>query len=169
MPRTTTLKGKPLNLAGEEVKVGHKAPDAMLKKSLVESTRISDTAGKTRIFSVVPSLDTPVCAEQTRRFFKEAVNVPNAQIFTVSCDLPPAQSRFCAAEGLDPSRVGFLSDHKDVDFGQKFGVLIPDLRILSRAVFVVDAAGNVRHAEYVPEVANHPNYDAALAAAKAAG
>ncbi|MDX2198873.1 MAG: thiol peroxidase [Phycisphaerae bacterium] len=168
MSRTTTLKGKPLNLAGPELKVGAKAPDAMLKKSLVDGLKISETSGKTRIFSVVPSLDTPVCAEQTRRFFKEATALPNVQIYTVSCDLPVAQSRFCGAEQIDTAKVTPLSDHKDVDFGQKYGVLLPDLRILSRAVFVVDKSDTLRYVEYVPEVANHPNYEAVLAAAKAA-
>ncbi|NOT00298.1 MAG: thiol peroxidase [Phycisphaerales bacterium] len=166
MARTCTLKGKPLTLAGNALKVGDKAPDATLKKSLVDSIKISDTTGSVRIFSVVPSLDTPVCAEQTRRFFKSATDLPNVKIFTISCDLPTAMARFCGAESIDKERMPVLSDHKDAGFGQAWGTLIPDLRIQSRAVFVVDKNDVIKHVEYVPEVADHPNYDAVLAAAK---
>lgn len=166
MSRTCTLKGNPLDLAGPELKVGDTAPDAVLKKSLVDDFKISESAGKARIFSVVPSLDTPVCAEQTRRFNKEVANLPNVNFFTISCDLPVAMSRFCGAEGINTERMKTLSDHKDTSFGQAYGVLIPKLRILSRAVFVVDAGNKLRYVEYVPEVANHPNYEAILACVK---
>ncbi len=167
MPRSVTLKGNPLNLAGPELKVGDKAPDATLKKDLKTATRLSETAGRPRILSVVPSLDTPVCALQTKRFFEEAAKLPNVTIYTISCDLPTAQGRFCAAEGISPEKVVMLSDHKDVDFGTKYGTLIPDLRVECRAVFVVDKQDVLRYVEYVPEVANHPNYDAILACARA--
>lgn len=166
MSRTCTLKGNPLDLAGPELKVGDAAPEAVLKKSLVDDFKISESAGHARIFSVVPSLDTPVCAEQTRRFNKEVANLPNVNFFTVSCDLPVAMSRFCGAEGINTERMKTLSDHKETSFGQAYGVLIPKLRILSRAVFVVDASNKLRYVEYVPEVANHPNYDAILACVK---
>lgn len=166
MARTCTLKGNPLALEGPELKVGDTAPDATLKKSLVDDFKLSEARGKPRIYSVVPSLDTPVCAEQTRRFNKEVANLPNVQFFTISCDLPVAMSRFCGAESINTERMKTLSDHKLNDFGKKYGTLIPDLRIESRAVFVVDANDKLRYVEYVPEVANHPNYDAILACAK---
>src|SRR5262245_4435745 len=167
MPRTTTLKGNPLNLTGPELKVGDKAPDATIKKDLVTNVKVSETRGKNRIFSVVPSLDTPVCALQTKRFFEEATKLPNVSIFTISTDLPPAQARFCTAEGIDREKLTVWSDHKDASFGQAYGTLVPDLRIESRAVFVVDKNDVIRYVEYVPEIASHPNYEAALAAAKA--
>lgn len=166
MARQTTLKGNPLALAGPELKVGDKAPDATLKKDLVSSLKLSETRGKNRIFSVVPSLDTPVCALQTKRFFEEAIKLPNVSVYTISVDLPPAQNRFCAAEGIDREKFTLLSDHKDTSFGQAYGTLVPELRIESRAVFVVDKNDVIRYVEYVPEIANHPNYDAALACAR---
>ncbi len=166
MGRTTTLKGNPLALAGNEVKVGDKAPDATLRKSLVEDQKLSELPAKARIYSVVPSLDTPVCAQQTKRFNEEAANLPNVDFYTISCDLPMAMGRFCGAEGIDPEKVHSLSDHKYTEFGQAYGTLVSDLRVLSRAVFVVDKEGVLRYVEYVPEIAEHPNYDAALACAK---
>lgn len=162
MARTVTLKGNPLTLAGAELKVGDKAPDARLRKDLTTDVRISETNGKTRIFSVVPSLDTSVCATQTKRFNQEAANLPDVTIYTISCDLPMAQKRFCESAGINPERVVTLSDHRETAFGQAYGTLIPDLRILSRALFVVDAGGTIRHVEYVPEIATEPNYEAAL-------
>ncbi len=162
MARTVTLKGKPLNLEGPQIAVGQKAPNATLKKSLVEDFKLADTTGKVRILSVVPSLDTPVCAMQTRRFNQEATKLTNVDIYTISVDLPPAQARFCGAEGIDVNRLKVFSDHKDLAFGKAFGTLIPDLRIECRAIFVLDKDDTVRHVEYVSEVANEPNYDAAL-------
>jgi len=164
--RTCTLKGKPLNLDGPELKVGEKAPDATLKKSLVDSIKLSETQGKTRIFSVVPSLDTPVCALQTKRFNEEAAKLPNVSFYTISCDLPTAQGRFCGAEGIDRERLIVLSDHYDGSFGKAYGTLIRDLRVECRAAFVIDITGTIRYVEYVPEVANHPNYDSIIACAK---
>jgi len=160
------LKGKALTLDGPELKAGDKAPDAALKKSLVDSIKLSETQGKTRIFSVVPSLDTPVCALQTKRFNEEATKLPNVSFYTISCDLPTAQARFCGAEGIDRERIVVLSDHYDASFGKAYGTLIRDLRVECRAAFVVDKTGTIRYAEYVPEVANHPNYDAILACAQ---
>jgi thiol peroxidase len=166
MSRSTTMKGNPLPLEGPELKTGDPAPDATLAKSLAEALKISETGGKTRILSVVPSLDTPVCALQTKRFNEEAANLANVDFYTISCDLPTAQARFCGAEGIDPERIKVLSDHKDTEFGRAYGTLIPALRVHCRAVFVLDASGTIRHAEYVPEIADHPNYDAVLACAR---
>ena len=166
MNRSCTLKGNQLALEGPELKVGDAAPDATLRKDLVTDVRVSDTGGKPRIFSVVPSLDTPVCAEQTRRFNKEIASLPDVAFYTISCDLPTAQARFCGAEGIDTEKFRVLSDHKDVSFGRAYGTLIPELRLECRALFVLDADDKLRYVEYVPEVAEHPNYDAALACAK---
>lgn len=169
MARQTTLKGNPLNLEGPELKVGDKAPDARLKKSLVDDFRISQGSGHVRLISVVPSLDTPVCAEQTKRFNQEASAMPNVQFYTVSVDLPPAQARFCGAAGIDQNRLTVLSDHLDCAFGKAYGTLIPNLRINCRALFVLDKNDTIRHVEYVKEVAEHPNYDAALTALRSLG
>lgn len=166
MARTVTLKGNPLELAGEAVHVGSTAPDAVLKSDLVTDFRISQSAGKVRVISVVPSLDTPVCAMQTKRFNEEASKLSGVDFFTVSVDLPPAQKRFCGAEGIDPERIKVLSDHKDTDFSRAYGTLIPALRISCRAVFVLDKQNIVRYAEYVPEIAEQPNYDAVLSAVR---
>jgi thioredoxin-dependent peroxiredoxin len=164
--RTCTLKGKPFALAGPELKAGDKAPEATLKKGLLDSVRISETSGKPRIFSVVPSLDTPVCAIQTKRFNEEAGKLTGVSMYTVSCDLPTAQARFCGAEGIDREKMQTLSDHVDTSFGKAWGTLVPDLRIECRAVFVVDKDNVIRYAEYVAEIADQPNYDAVLTAAK---
>lgn len=165
--RTCTLKGAELALDGPELKVGDIAPDATVRKDLLTDITLSQASGKARIYSVVLSLDTPVCAEQTKRFNEEMANLPEVDFFTISCDLPVAQARFCGAESIDTDRVTFLSDHKDIEFGTKYGTLVPSLRILCRAVFVVDAGGKLAYVEYVPEIAEHPDYDAILACAKA--
>ena len=166
MTRTCTLKGNALNLAGNALKVGDTAPDATLKKDLATAVKVSELGGNVRILSVVPSLDTPVCAEQTKRFNEEAAKLPNVDFITISCDLPPAQARFCGAENIDTDRIQVLSDHQDVNFGSTYGTLIPDLRIQSRAVFVIGSDNTIKYAEYVPEVADHPDYDAILECAK---
>lgn len=162
MARQVTLKGKPVDLEGPQLEAGMKAPDAVLKKSLADTLKLSEAQGSVRLISVVPSLDTPVCAAQTKRFNEEASKFPNVRFFTVSTDLPPAQARFCGAEGIDADRLTVLSDHYDCAFGKAWGTLIPALRIEARALFVVDAQGVIRHAEYVPEVTEHPDYDKAL-------
>jgi thiol peroxidase len=167
MARTVTLKGNPLTLTGPQLKPGDPAPDATLRKDLVSDYRLSESRGKLRIFSVVPSLDTPVCAAQTRRFNEAAAQLTNVQLFTISADLPVAQKRFCGAENINPEKLMMLSDHKETAFGLAYGTLIPELRILCRAVFVVGPDDTIRYAEYVPEIAQEPNYDAVLAAAKA--
>jgi thiol peroxidase len=119
-----------------------------------------------RIFSVVPSLDTPVCDAQTKRFNDEAGKLPNLTVYTISMDLPFAQKRWCGAFGVD--HVKMVSDHREGSFGQAYGTLIKESRIMSRAIFVLDGANVIRHVEYVKEMGDHPNYEAALAAAKSA-
>ena len=159
-----TFGGNPLTLAGNEIKVGAKAPDFYALNSKLQPVKLSDFDGKVRIISVFPSIDTPVCAAQTRRFNVEAANLGDVQILTVSCDLPFALGRFCAAEGIDKEIT--LSDHKELDFGLKYGFAIDELRLLSRGVVVVDKDGVVKHVEYVKEVTDEPDYDSAIEAVK---
>jgi thiol peroxidase len=162
----TTLKGNPLTLVGPELKAGDAAPDFALVDNGLKPVTLKDTGTQVRIISVVPSLDTPVCDAQTKRFNEEAAKLPDLSIITVSMDLPFAQKRWCNDFQVD--KVKMLSDHKDGSFGSNYGTLIKELRIESRAIFVVDHNNKVVHAEYVKEVADHPNYEAALAAAKGA-
>jgi thiol peroxidase len=164
--RTTTLKGNPLVLAGPELKVGEQAPDFEVVDSSLQTVNLQKTGTGVRVFSVVPSLDTPVCDAQTKRFEDEAGKLPGVQIYTVSMDLPFAQKRWCGSFGIN--RVTMLSDHRTGSFGQRYGTLIPDLRIESRAIFVLDGQNKLKHVEYVKEVGEHPNYEAALEAARAA-
>jgi len=163
-PGSVTLKGKPFTLLGPELKIGDKAPDFVAVGRDLKPVTLADTKGKIRVFSVVPSLDTPVCDAQTRRFNQEAANLPNVGVYTISMDLPFGQSRWCAAAGVD--KVTMLSDHKDGSFGASYGTLIKELRLDSRAIFVVDENDIIRYIEYVREVATHPSYDAALEATK---
>ena len=163
-PAATTLKGNPLTLIGPELKAGDDAPDFNLVDKGLKPVTLKDTGDHVRIFSVVPSLDTPVCDAQTKKFNEAAAQLPDVDIFTVSMDLPFAQSRWCGAFGVD--RVKMLSDHREGSFGSHYGTLIKELRIESRAIFVVDQKNRIRHAEYVKEVADFPNYEAALAAAR---
>jgi thioredoxin-dependent peroxiredoxin len=165
-PGATTLRGDPKTLIGPELKPGDAAPDFQVVDNNLKPVSLADTGRKVRIFSVVPSLDTPVCDAQTKRFNEEAGKLPNVEIFTVSMDLPFAQKRWCGAFGVD--KVKMLSDHRDGSFGASFGTLIKELRIESRAIFVVDEANTIQHAEYVKEVADFPNYESALAAARRA-
>ncbi len=164
-PGATTMRGKPLTLIGPELKTGSKAPDFEVVGDGLQSTTLASTGSNVRIFSVVPSLDTPVCDAQTKRFNEEAAKLPGVEIYTVSMDLPFAQKRWCGAYGID--KVKMLSDHRTGSFGEHYGTLIKDLRIESRAIFVVDKDNTIKHVEYVKEVADHPNYEAALAAARA--
>jgi len=158
----TTLKGNPMTLVGPELKAGDTAPDFSMVDGSLKEVTLSGTGNTTRIFSVVPSLDTPVCDAQTKRFNEESVKLPGVDIYTVSMDLPFAQKRFCNSFAVD--HVKMLSDHKDGSFGQAYGTLIKELRILSRAIFVVGPDNKIKYVEYVPEVGSHPNYDAVLAA-----
>jgi thioredoxin-dependent peroxiredoxin len=158
-----TLMGNPQTLIGPEIKKGDQAPDFKMVDNGLKPVALGDTKG-VRIFSVVPSLDTPVCDAQTRRFNEEAAKMPHVEIYTISMDLPFAQKRWCGAFGID--KVKMLSDHRDASFGQNYGTLIKDVRLECRAIFVVDGAGVVQHAEYVNEVASHPNYEGALDVAR---
>jgi thiol peroxidase len=155
-----------MTVLGPELKAGDAAPDFHAIDDSLKPVDLAATGHDVRIFSVVPSLDTPVCDIQTKRFNDEASKLPSLTIYTFSMDLPFAQKRWCGAFGVD--RIKMVSDHREGSFGQAYGTLIKELRIMSRAIFVVDKNNIVRHAEYVKEVADHPNYDAALAAAKAA-
>lgn len=168
MERTgaTTLNGNPLTLIGPELKTGDAAPDFEAVDKTLKAVNLKSTGGNVRIFSVVPSLDTPVCDIQTKRFNEEAAKLPQVKIYTVSMDLPFAQSRWCGAFGVD--HLTMLSDHRSGSFGEHYGTLIKDLRIESRAIFVLDKNDKLVHVEYVKEVADHPNYDAALQAARTA-
>jgi thiol peroxidase len=163
-PGATTLMGNPKTLVGPELKAGDAAPDFTATDPSMKPVTLSDTGHSVRIFSVIPSLDTPVCDAQTKRFNDEIVKIPGVEVFTISADLPFAQKRWCGAFGVD--NVKMLSDYKDASFGENYGTLIKDMRILSRAIFVVDKDNTIRYAEYVKEVADHPDYDAALNAAK---
>ena len=164
-PGATTLKGNPLTLVGPELKPGDKAPDFEVVDLTLSPVNLAATGNSVRIFSVVPSLDTPVCDAQTKRFNEEAAKLPGVDIYTISMDLPFAQKRWCGAFGVD--RVKMLSDHRSASFGTNYGTLIKELRIECRAIVVVDKDNVIRHVEYVKEVGDHPNYEAALAAARA--
>ncbi|GIP37994.1 putative thiol peroxidase [Paenibacillus sp. J31TS4] len=160
-----TFKGNPITLVGTEVKVGDQAPDFKISKSLVEDASLSDYAGKVKLISVVPSLDTGVCDAQTRRFNEEAAKLgDNVVILTISVDLPFAQSRWCGAAGVD--KVVTLSDYKNRSFGKAYGVLIEEFQLLMRSIFVIDAEGKVQYVEYLGEMTEHPNYEAAIEAVK---
>jgi len=143
----TTMRGNPLTLIGPELKAGDKAPDFKLVDNSLKNVTLADTGHNVRIISVVPSLDTPVCDAQTKRFNEEAAKLPGVDILTVSMDLPFAQKRWCGAFGVD--KVKMLSDHRDGSFGSNYGTLIKDLRIESRAIFVLDQSNTIRHVEYV--------------------
>ena len=160
-----TMKGNPLTLLGEEVKVGQSAPDITLVANDLSEVKLSSFKGKKMIIAAVPSLDTGVCDTETKRFNAEAAKLgPDVVIVTVSTDLPFAQKRWCGAAGVN--QVKTLSDHRDVAFGTAYGVLIKGLRILARAIFVVDPKGTVQYIELVKEVTTEPNYPAALEAVK---
>ncbi|CCH48090.1 thiol peroxidase [Pseudodesulfovibrio piezophilus] len=161
-----TFQGDPLTLIGPEIKVGDTAPDFVLAGNDMSSASLADFAGKVLIIASVPSLDTPVCDMETRRFNTEAAALgDDVTILTVSMDLPFAQARWCGAAGVDAVKT--LSDHKDASFGEGWGTLVKELRLLTRAVFVVDKEGKVAYVEYLPEITDEPDYGAALDAAKA--
>lgn len=160
-----TMKGNPITLRGPELKVGDKAPDFVAIDNDLSPVSFDSFRGKVCILSSVPSLDTPVCDMETRRFNDEAGRLAGkVEILTISMDLPFAQKRWCGAAGVD--RVQTLSDHRDAAFGQAYGVLIKEFRLLARAVFVVDEEGIIRYTELVNEIASEPNYDSVLQAVK---
>jgi thioredoxin-dependent peroxiredoxin len=160
-----TLHGNPLTLVGNELKVGDSAPDVELLDNDLKPVKLSSFRGKVCVLSAVPSLDTPVCDMETRRFNTEAAKIgPNVAIITVSMDLPFAQKRWCAAAGID--KLVTFSDHREAAFGKAYGVLIKELRLLARVVFVVDQKGIIQSIQTVKEVGKEPDYDAVLAAVK---
>lgn len=163
-PGATTLRGNPMTLVGPELKVGDKAPDFAAVSDTLQPLDLQKTGHGVRIFSVVPSLDTPVCDAQTKRFNEEAGQRPEIAIYSISMDLPFAQKRWCGNYGVD--HIKMVSDHRTGSFGENYGTLIKELRIESRAIFVVDKDNTIQHAEYVKEVADHPDYDAALNVAR---
>ncbi len=157
-----TLKGNPMTLVGPTLKVGDRAPDFTVVNGSLAPVTLADFRGKVKLINAVPSLDTPICELQTKRFHEEAANLPdNVAVLAISVDLPFAQARFCTTHGVD--RVQVLSDYQQLSFGTAYGVLIKEVRLLARAVFVVDAADRVKYLQIVPEVAEHPDYEAALA------
>jgi thiol peroxidase len=157
-----TLGGNPVTLIGKEIKVGDKAPSFTVLDNGSKPVTLEDAKGKKLIISVVPSVDTPVCSAQTRRFNEEAAKMDGVEIYTISVDLPFALARYCAAEGID--KVKTLSDHKDLSFGEAYGFVIEEARLLGRGIVIVDEEGIVRYVEYVKEVSNYPDYDKALVA-----
>lgn len=162
-----TLKGNPVDLKGRALKAGDDAPDFCLQDNSLADIKLASSAGKTRIIATIPSLDTSVCALETKRFNDEAKKLTNVEVLVVSMDLPFGAKRWCGAEGVETVKT--LSAHRCTDFGADYGVLIsggPLDRCLARAIFVVGSDGKIKHVEYVKEISEHPNYEAAIAAAK---
>ncbi len=154
--------GNKVTIRGEETKVGNTAPNfTAVKQDLSEFDFYKETEGKIKVISVAPSIDTPVCSLQTSYFNNAATNLSdNVEIVTITVDLPFAQKRFCGAEGIE--NIAVVSDHKDLDFGEKYGFVIEELRLLTRGVVIVDEANKVKYVEYVEEIKNEPNYEKAL-------
>lgn len=160
-----TMKGNPLTLVGEEIRVGEKAPGFKALTTELSETGLSDLKGKIKVVAAVPSLDTPVCDLQIKRFNDEATKMSNdIMVIFISMDLPFAQKRFCGEFNI--KRVKTFSDHRDADFGVKYGALIKELRLLARAVFVIDKDDTVTYVEYVKDITTPPNYAAVLEAIK---
>lgn len=155
-----TFKGNPVTLLGKEVKVGDKAPDFTVLSSTLTPTTLADFEGKVKVIAVYPSIDTGICAAQNRRFNQEADKLKDVAVLSISVDLPFAQSRFCAAEGLNS--IVTLSDHKNLDFGMKYGFVIEELRLLARGTVIIGKDNVVKYVEFVPEIAQEPDYEAAL-------
>jgi thiol peroxidase len=166
-PGDVTHRGRPLTVLGDKLKVGDKAPNFEVVTNLFspEIVTLADSAGKVRLISVVPSLDTGTCDAQTRRFNQEISQYGDNVIgYTISVDLPPAQQRWCGNAGVE--RIQTLSDYRSMSFGDAYGTHIKEVRVEQRAVFIVDADDTIRYVEYVPEISQHPDYDAALTALK---
>ncbi len=156
-----TFKGNPLTLTGNGQKTGSKAPDFTVIGKDLKPVALKDFSGKTKLISVTPSLDTPVCDTQARRFNEEAARLPaEVAVLNISMDLPFAIGRFCATAGID--RIGTYSDHRDASFGANYGVLIKELRLLARAIFLIDASDVIRYMEVVPEMTDNVNFAKAL-------
>ncbi|HCQ04848.1 MAG TPA: thiol peroxidase [Candidatus Latescibacteria bacterium] len=166
-PGGATLHGNEFTLIGDELKVGDKAPDFSVLSSDLSAVTLDSYKGRVKVICAVPSLDTPTCDTEIRRFNQEAVGLDdNIAVLTISVDLPFAQGRWCGDAGVE--NVTALSDHRDTSFGEAYGALIKELRLLTRAVFVVDADNIIRHVEYVMEISGEPDYDTALNAARVA-
>ncbi len=162
-----TTKGNPLTVIGEPLRVGDRAPEFVLTDTKMRPLQLSDSAGKVRLLSVVPSLDTGICDAQTRRFNEEAAKFgDNVAIITISAEHPFNQRRWCGAAGID--RIQVASDHMSLAFGQAYGLAIKEWRLLQRAILVVDAQDQITYVEYVPEIAQFPDFDGALTALRAA-
>lgn len=160
-----TFKNNPVTLLGKEVNVGDQAPEFTVLANDLSPVTLEDSKGKVRLISVVPSLDTGVCDAQTRKFNERAAELgDDVVVLTISVDLPFAQKRWCAAAGLE--NVQTLSDHRDLSFGEAYGVIMQELRLLARSVFVIDKEDKVTYVEYVQEGTNHPDYDEAIEAVK---
>ena len=158
-----TMKGNPLTLVGNEVTLGDPAPEFEVLNQSLQPVKLSQFRGKTCVIVSAPSVDTPVCDLETRRFNQEAAKLgDDVVVLAISMDLPFAQKRWCAAAGVE--NIQLLSDHRDASFGHSFGVLIKELRLLARTVFIVDPAGSVRYIQYVKETTEEPDYDDALKA-----
>lgn len=163
-----TLKGNPVELTGSDLKVGDAAPDFSLQGTDLGDVNLASSQGNTRIIATVPSLDTPVCHEETKNFNDHVKDMDNVEMLVVSMDLPFGQKRWCGSEGVENAQT--LSAHRCTKFGEDYGVLIkggPLDRCLARAIFVVDGDGKLTHVQYVNEITEHPDYDAVLAATKA--
>ncbi|SIT85165.1 thiol peroxidase [Edaphobacillus lindanitolerans] len=160
-----TFKQNPVTLLGTEVKVGDQAPDFTVLTNDLSPYTLKETEGKVRLISVIPSIDTGVCSTQTRRFNEAVTELgDDVAVLTISADLPFAQARWKATEGLDQAIA--LSDHRDLSFGLGYGTVMKELRLLARSVFVIDKGGKVTYVEYVPEGTDHPDYDKAIEAVK---
>jgi len=155
-----TFAGNPITIKGNQLAVGDTAPNFTVLSTALKPVQLSDYKGKNIIIAVYPSVDTSVCAAQNRRFNVEADKLKDTVVLSISCDLPFAQNRFCAAEGLDS--IITLSDHKDLNFGLTYGFVIDELRLLTRGTVIIDKKGIIKYIEYVPEVTNEPDYNKAL-------
>ena len=163
-----TIKGKPLTLLGEEVKVGQKAPNFSARTAFSPDTKVTldSSKGKIRIYSVSPSLDTSVCEAQAIRFNQEAGKLDDVEIMHITVDLPPAQARFCTHQLAGAAKVKMISDYAEKSFGMNYGILIKEWQVLGRGIFVIGKDDVVKYVEYVPEVSQLPDFDKALAAVK---
>jgi thiol peroxidase len=161
---TVTSGGTPVILSGKEAEVGHSAPEFHVIGNDMKPVKLTDFNGKIKIIAVYPSIDTSVCAAQNRRFNEEANKLKNTVVLSISCDLPFAQQRFCAAEGLQ--NIVTLSDHKDLDFGSKYGFVMENVRLLARGTVIIGPDNKIKYVEYVPEVSHEPDYDKALQVAR---
>lgn len=160
-----TFNQEPVTLLGTALKAGDKAPDFTVLTTNMKTVTLNDSKGKVRLISVVPSIDTGVCSQQTRTFSEQATSLgENVEVLTISVDLPFAQARWGATECI--KNVQTLSDHRDLSFGEAYGVVMKELRLLARSIFVIDKDDTIAYVEYVSEVTNHPDYDKALEAVR---